>query len=138
MSIRLLICGSRNWDDGAFILSELEKRCVGGDRPDVVIHGNARGADILGALAATKLDIPIIAYPADWGKYGKAAGPIRNRQMLEVGQPTEVWAFHDDIASSKGTKDMIIQVANAGIPFRIYQHNHIEEEDNYGRCQCHC
>ena len=46
-------------------------------------------------------------FPADWKKYGRAAGPIRNKQMLNEGKPDLVLAFHTNIENSKGTKSMI-------------------------------
>ena len=44
--------------------------------------------------------------PADWKKYGKSAGPIRNREMLKM-DPDIVLIFHDDPKNSKGTKDCV-------------------------------
>lgn len=43
----------------------------------------------------------LLRFPAKWNEHGKAAGPIRNQQMLTEGKPDVVFAFHDDIASSK-------------------------------------
>lgn len=100
--MRVLICGDRNWSDLEFIkkyLSEL--------KPDIVIEGEARGADTLARIAAKRLGIPTLGFPADWGFYGKAAGSIRNQQMLDEGKPDLVVAFHDDFENSKGTKDMV-------------------------------
>jgi len=58
--------------------------------------------------------------PADWEKYGKASGPIRNRKMFKLGQPDLVLAFHNDIYKSKGTNDMVFNVARpAGTEVKI-------------------
>ena len=57
----------------------------------------------------------IIKFPADWNKYGKAAGVLRNQQMLDEGHPDLVVYFHKDIENSKGTKDMIIRAIDANI-----------------------
>jgi hypothetical protein len=49
-------------------------------------------------------------YPADWRTHGKAAGPIRNAQMIDVlseSKNNEVWAYHTDLSKSKGTKNTI-------------------------------
>ena len=54
-------------------------------------------------------------FPADWKTFGKAAGPIRNRKMLDEGLPDVVIAFHEDIERSKGTKNMISQACEQGI-----------------------
>ena len=48
-----------------------------------LFHGGARGADQAIASAADQLGWPQITFPAAWQQHGRAAGPIRNRQMLE-------------------------------------------------------
>ena len=48
-----------------------------------LFHGAARGADQAISCAADQLGWPQIAFPAAWQQHGRAAGPIRNRQMLE-------------------------------------------------------
>lgn len=58
--------------------------------------------------------------PADWPRFGSAGGPIRNWQMLRDGRPDVVLAFHDDIAASKGTKNMLGMAQGEGIPTRLY------------------
>lgn len=88
--------------------------------PDVVIEGEARGADTMAREAAEQLGIPVLPFPADWTRFGKAAGPIRNRQMLTEGKPTEVIAFHHDISKSRGTRDMVVQARKHGIPTAVY------------------
>jgi hypothetical protein len=50
----------------------------------LVLHGGARGADQAIALAADQLGWPAAALPADWRRFGRGAGPIRNRQLLEL------------------------------------------------------
>lgn len=121
---RVLVCGDRDWTDGQLIAQYLEEI-----RPFVVIEGEARGADKLARRAAEFLRIAVLAFPADWEKYGKRAGPIRNRQMLKEGRPNLVLAFHDSIERSKGTKDMIRAAQSAGVPVRLITHNgEVEQE----------
>lgn len=55
---------------------------------------------------AKELGFIVLPFPADWSRYGRAAGPIRNRQMLDQ-KPSLVLAFHSDIAHSKGTADTV-------------------------------
>src|SRR5689334_18184632 len=101
--IRLLICGDRNWTDYNLIKDVLERIVwTNEQRIEVVIQGAARGADTLARLAAMNLGVRCDSYPAQWAKYGRAAGPIRNREMLEDGKPTHVLAFHDSIKTSLG------------------------------------
>mgnify|MGYP001591945783 CR=1 FL=1 len=111
MSKRVLICGDRNWTDGVRILNVLHDHLP----CEVVISGTARGADSLGEAAASTLEIPVLRFPAEWEKYGRAAGPIRNQQMLTEGKPDIVLAFHDNIVKSKGTADMIKRAMRAGL-----------------------
>jgi hypothetical protein len=59
--------------------------------------------------------IAVKEYPADWQKHGKAAGPIRNRQMLEDGKPDLVIAF----SGGRGTANMISQARAAGVKVLI-------------------
>jgi hypothetical protein len=116
--MRVLICGDRNWKDYKLIKVTLSAI------PDVslVIEGECRGADVFGKAAALSLGIPVEKYPADWNAHGKAAGPIRNRLMLDAGKPDLVLAFHDDIEHSKGTKDMKNVAESAGIEVRVITH----------------
>lgn len=67
--MRVLICGDRNWNDTALVekkLIDLERNdfLVGGGL--VIIHGAARGADLIAARAAFKLGIKLEHYPAHW------------------------------------------------------------------------
>lgn len=114
--LRVLVCGDRDWNDWETITAELQRL----PRDTVIIHGGARGADKMAAyVAATDLCLSVIPFPADWKKHGKAAGPIRNQEMLDSGRPTRVLAFHPDLRNSKGTADMIRRARAAGIPVRV-------------------
>ena len=75
----------------------------------------ARGADVMAADWAISRGIPVIGFRAQWDLYRKAAGPIRNQQMIDVGRPDAAIAFHDRIAASRGTRNMVGLVLEAGI-----------------------
>ena len=122
MNRRVLICGDRNWNNYELVYNTLFRENVSSTKPPIecVIEGEARGADSCGRKAAGFLGIPILAFPADWKEYGKAAGPIRNQQMIDEGKPTEVWAFHNDLKNSKGTKDMVLRSRKAGLPVWVH------------------
>lgn len=115
MSGRLLICGDRNWIDKDKI-----RLCIETIKPDMIIQGEARGADKIARDIALDMGYvlgdTLLSFPADWDKYHKAAGPIRNQQMLDEGRPNVVYAFHSSIHDSKGTKDMIKRSIKAKIP----------------------
>lgn len=119
--------GDRNWTDRERIkvaLLSLQSMQVNGKRgkgagPYVLRHGNARGADALFAEVAEELNWIVIPFQAAWHKYGRAAGPIRNREMVEARPKADVCLYaHDDLDNSKGTANMIKQCEGAHIPVR--------------------
>ena len=117
LGIRVLVCGSRDWTNYRAIrreLGRLRKLQV------TVIHGGCRGADIAAGRVAQDFGFVVEEYPADWDRYGRAAGPIRNKQMLDEGSPDEVWAFHEDLRHSKGTANMVRQAQHADIPVKVF------------------
>jgi hypothetical protein len=116
--MKILVCGDRNWTDIS-LMKEVFKTFP----PDTtIIEGEARGADTLAGVLAVEFKFSLEKYPAKWKEYGRAAGPIRNRQMLDEGQPDRVIAFHDHIEQSVGTKDMIKQSAKRKISVKVYKH----------------
>jgi hypothetical protein len=67
--------------------------------------------------------------PADWKKYGRAAGPIRNKEMVmkvikykQIGKAVHVFAFHDNLSASKGTKNCIDIASKLGLEVMLYSH----------------
>ena len=56
--------------------------------------------------------IDVLWFDADWQKYGRAAGPIRNKQMLDEGSPDLVIAF----AGGRGTENMVKQSEAKKVP----------------------
>jgi len=88
----------------------------GFDFRTVIVEGGAPGADLMAKKLALKYKLRWEEYKADWKTYGKAAGPIRNKRMLDEGKPHMVMAFHNDLSKSKGTKDMVEQAEKRGIP----------------------
>ena len=125
--MKILVTGDRNWTDRQFIYDVLYK--YGENMPDMyptgyirIVHGAARGVDSLAGEIARSLGYTEVAYPAQWNKHGKAAGPIRNQQMLDEEQPDLVIAFHDDLENSKGTKHMVAIAKLAGIKILHYRH----------------
>lgn len=80
-----------------------------------IVSGGARGVDQLGEKAAEAFSIPVKVFPADWTTHGRAAGPIRNQQMLEYSEA--LLAIWD--GESRGTLDMIQRSKKKGIPVHI-------------------
>ena len=115
--MRILVCGDRDWRDMSIIERELKKFPLG----TIVIHGAAKGADILGGFVADKLGFEVIPFPAKWKIYGKGAGPVRNQQMIDEGRPDLVLAFHENISESRGTKDMVNRARGVGVKVEIFK-----------------
>jgi len=108
---RVLICGTRNSGDYVELAEVIMNLPFG----SVIIQGMCRGVDVMAKYLGEKYGFDVEDYPADWGKHGRAAGPIRNKQMLDDGKPDIVYAFHPNIAESKGTKNMVNQAKKRGI-----------------------
>jgi len=115
--MRVLVCGSRKWKDYDKVYRVLKSMAP---RVKLVIEGGAPGADTCAREAAKELRLPWVEFPADWMKYGKAAGPKRNQEMLDKAKPTLVLAFHEDWKLGVGTQDMITRALKAKLPIRIY------------------
>jgi hypothetical protein len=82
---RVLVTGSRTWDDPEAVVFELAGLSLQ-HAPIVVIHGAARdGADRFARLAANAIGVPEEPHPADWHKYNRRAGMIRNAEMVKAG-----------------------------------------------------
>lgn len=111
--MRVLICGDRNWSDRKAIRSWLCKLQDWGY--DTVIEGEARGADTIARDEAGLLGMTVLKFPAEWSQYHRAAGAIRNKQMLDEGKPDLVVAFHRNMEQSKGTKLMLKLAKDAGV-----------------------
>lgn len=111
----VLVTGDRTWDAKHIIMQVLQEL-----KPSKVIQGGALGADTLARMCAAVLKIPCKEYVAEWNVYGRAAGPKRNKQMLDDGKPDLVVAFHDNLEKSKGTKNMIMIANRHGVPVHLY------------------
>lgn len=113
--MRMLVCGGRDFRDYDRMDAELariiEPYHHRGDWPPVVISGGARGADSLAHDWAYRNSFEFLEFPADWEKHGKAAGPIRNQQMIDEAAPDVVVAF----PGGRGTADMVRRAKKAGI-----------------------
>jgi hypothetical protein len=123
--MKILVCGDRHYIDDRSIdiaLTHLSKFI----KIDLIIEGEAKGADTLGRLWAEKHGIPVEKHPANWALYGRGAGPVRNAEMLNS-NPDVIVAFHDNLQESKGTKNMVTQALKRGIRVLIVSNHQILE-----------
>ena len=114
---RVIIAGSRGFCDYCRLAVVCDKLLqeIAKSRQITVISGGANGADSLGEHYAQERGYALILFPAKWEQYGKAAGPIRNRQMAD--NSDALIAFWD--GHSLGTRNMIVEATRKGIEVRI-------------------
>lgn len=105
----VLVCGGRGYRDFQVLAHELDDM-----KPSKIVHGGASGADELADQYAYWRHIPVSVYRADWDQHGRAAGPIRNQEMLDKEKPDKALA----LPGGRGTADMVRRLKKAGIPVR--------------------
>ena len=111
---RLVVAGSRDFNDYSLLSAELDK-LLAGKTNITIVSGTARGADRLGERYAAEHNLRIERFPAEWEKYHKGAGPIRNMKMVQSADAVIV--FWDN--ESSGTKNIIECARKEDIPYRI-------------------
>lgn len=121
MDYRIIIAGGRDFTDKDFF-----DKSVSGVLDELkgveIVSGHSSGADSLAEAYAKRMGIALKVFPANWRKYGAAAGPIRNREMLDyilAAEPMLI-AFWD--GKSKGTKNMIEQARRENVDCRIFMY----------------
>jgi hypothetical protein len=116
--MRILVCGGRDYINERRVYEVLGQYK---GQATVIIHGKARGADFIAGTWALINNVTVEAYPADWKRFGKAAGPRRNKQMLDEGKPDLVIAF----PGGDGTANMITQANKAGVFVVQYEDDNV-------------
>jgi hypothetical protein len=126
--VRVLVTASRDWADKDTLVSALSavylewKKTAGQDTEFVVVQGGARGGDAMAegwATAMATLDSRVRSetHPADWARYGRAAGHIRNQEMIDTGIDRTL-AF--PLGRSPGTRGCMRLAKKAGVPVKQY------------------
>ena len=121
MITRVLICGGRDFSDRDYLFESLDSFLLNYDAIEIV-SGHANGADKLGEEYAMLHGYSLKVFKAEWSKYGRAAGPVRNKQMLQYileANPVII-AFWD--RKSRGTKNMIDQGRKAGVEVHVFSY----------------
>lgn len=122
MTFRILITGSRTWDNTAVIAKAMSEAILlagASQEETVVVHGACpRGADSIADQLAASWGANIETHAADWDTHGKPAGFIRNAEMVNLGADICL-AFIKD--NSKGASHTLDLATRAGIPVQVFR-----------------
>jgi hypothetical protein len=117
--MKIIVAGSRSIESLGVVTRAIEES---GFKITEIVSGHAKGVDRLGEQYALMRGIPTKIFPANWDKHGKAAGPMRNREMADYADAAiVVW---DGV--SVGTKHMIYEMNKRGK--KCYIHMHLSPE----------
>jgi hypothetical protein len=111
--LTVVVSGSRTITNRNLIKDILSKHRF--EKFHKLIHGGAHGVDQVAASWAELWGVEVEEYPADWDRHGKAAGPIRNKEM--AAKADALIAIWD--GKSRGTKQMIDHCITIGLPLKI-------------------
>lgn len=112
---RVIIAGGRLFDDYTYLKDSMDYLLQNVKDEITVVCGKARGADTLGERYAEERGYDVHYFPADWDRYGRSAGHIRNEEMAK--NADALVAFWD--GKSRGTKDMIKLARQYGLRVRV-------------------
>ncbi len=118
---RILVTGSRYLTNRSIVRAALVSawRRFQDRGPVMLVHGGATGADTMASDEWRKLRLPSEEHPADWERHGKAAGPLRNREMVAAGADLCLAFFIEGVVS-RGTLNCSGLARAAGIPVLVY------------------
>ena len=118
---KIIVAGGRNFSDRGFLRYKLDQltSCIPSDRLEIV-SGGARGADSLGEEWATERGVKVTKFEAEWGRHGRKAGPIRNRQMAEYADALVAFP------GGRGTMNMIETAKGFRLDVRVVGDHLIE------------
>ena len=117
---RVIIAGSRGFTAFADLCAYCDKVLArkAQEGQIVVLSGHCQGPDLMGEEYARQRGYAVEVHPADWQRYGLAAGPKRNKEMAAAAHALiAIWD-----GKSRGTKNMIEEARAAGLPVRVYRY----------------
>lgn len=111
--MKVLVCGGRDYNDFDKVCTTLDS--INGVTTIIsgAATGAATGADTLSEKWAALRNIRIIRYPAQWKKFGRSAGPIRNQTMIDENPDIKLLVA---FPGGSGTRDMALRAVAAAIP----------------------
>lgn len=122
--MKILITGSRDWQNEEIIFQAIKDETDSARVREIaephfiIIHGDCpTGADRFAEAIAHAQGYEVQAYPADWEKYGRRAGMIRNKEMLDL-EPDIVLGF--PLKQSKGTIGCLNEAMRRQIPIKVF------------------
>lgn len=124
--MKVIVCGGRHFDDYKYLSYALDTVLENNNDIEIV-SGHCEGADKLGEKYAKENNLNLKIFPANWAKYGKAAGPIRNHQMVDY-----IKSFKDSLVvaftnkNSVGTKDTINYAKKNGVNVEEFSYENEE------------
>lgn len=120
---KVIVAGSRGFKNKKLLFEKLDyylgPKLEGNEYEVIIVSGTAKGADTLGEEYAARCNLRCIRMPADWNKYGKSAGYIRNEEMAKIADACIV--FWDGV--SPGTKHMIELALKYKLAVRIVKYH---------------
>ena len=123
---KIIICGGRHFNDYELLMSRLND-IIASNKIDIkqleIVSGHCEGADMLGEKCAADLGAKCTVFPAQWKKYGRSAGPIRNKQMIDYIKDCDnpiVLAFVNE--RTKGTRNTVSLAQKNNIPVFQYEY----------------
>ena len=115
--MKLIIAGGRDFNNYELLEREANQ-VVSGVQNVEIISGLARGADLMGCRFAEENGYPLRGFAAEWGKFGRGAGIIRNKLMAK--NATHLLAFWD--GKSRGTMHMIDYADKLGLEVKVVEY----------------
>lgn len=112
--MKVIIAGSRSIDDPGLVAAAVE---ASGFTITEVVSGAAKGVDTFGEEWAAVRGVPVKRFPADWKRYGRRAGPVRNREMAEYADALVALPKGE----SRGTRNMIDEARKRGLQVFVYE-----------------
>ena len=108
--MKLAVIGSRDFKD-----MKVMRESIASLQPSTIISGGAKGADTLAKQYAEEHGVHIIEHKPDWKQFGRGAGIIRNKTIVE--DADHVLAFWD--GKSRGTKHSIHHAEKQNKPLTV-------------------